>query len=370
LLLYCFLSFVVFGAALVLVGANQADLAQALDLDLSRSGLLVSALMGGLGIGVVVAGPLFDRVERRPLFVGAMLLAAAALLSVDREMGFGRALLLLAVTGAGIGAYDTLISAAVSERFGEHSARPMTLVHAGATLGAVAGPLLAGWLAARGDWSDSFRWTGVAHLALAGAAFAVRFAPPDRSAETRAARGRSGLLSAALLPFALISFAYVGVEGALTVFAMPYAGEGLGLDASRGRPAISAFYLGLFIGRLGIVLRGGALGAGVLLACGLVAAGVLGGGVAAAVTQVELVFGLYGAALGCVFPVMIALAGQRLPHARGTAVGLVAGVGCLGGFAIPWLTGAIGDSAGAAIAVGSLALWTLLIAVAAFAARR
>jgi hypothetical protein len=55
-----FSAFLVFGVVLVLVGANQAALARDLALDLSRSGLLGSALVLGIGMGVVGAGPLVD----------------------------------------------------------------------------------------------------------------------------------------------------------------------------------------------------------------------------------------------------------------------------------------------------------------------
>ena len=58
---YCFAAFLVFGSVLVLIGANQADLSDALALSLAETGLLASALSLGLGVGVVASGPLFDR---------------------------------------------------------------------------------------------------------------------------------------------------------------------------------------------------------------------------------------------------------------------------------------------------------------------
>jgi nitrate/nitrite transporter NarK len=67
---------------------------------------------------------------------------------------------------------------------------------------------------------------------------------------------------------------------------------------------------------------------------------------------------------------MIALAGQRFPAARGVAAGFTAGAGALGGFAIPWLTGAIGDWAGIDLALSSLVLWSIAIAAAGLAAQR
>lgn len=369
MLAYCFASFAAFGVVLVLVGANQQDLQAALGLDLARSGLLSSALALGIGIGVVVAGRLFDRFPRRPLFAGSMLLAAGALLFVSPEMSFERWLLHLVLVGIGAGGYDALINAAVVQRFGAHAARPMTLVHSGATIGAVAGPLVVGWIALQTHWSDSFRALGVLHVALAGIACTVRFAPPDAHDPTRDAERSPWRVGRAILPFAVIAFAYVGVEAAVIVFAPPYA-VGLGLDPSRGRLAISAFWLGLLSGRIGAAALSRPLDASALALAGAVAALLLAAGTAIAAPVPEPLFFLVGASLGCVYPVMIALAGHRVPWAQGTASGLAAGAGAVGGFMIPWLTGALGDAAGIALAIASLALWCAMVAGVALRARR
>jgi fucose permease len=82
------------------------------------------------------------------------------------------------------------------------------------------------------------------------------------------------------------------------------------------------------------------------------------------------VFGAAGLALGCVYPLAIGLAAQRFPEARGTATGLTAGAGALGGFAVPWLHGALGDRFGASAAVAALAFWSLLVGAAALLLRR
>jgi YNFM family putative membrane transporter len=365
-----FAAFLLFGVMLVLVGANQAELARDLELDLAGSGLLVSLLSVGLGVGVLGAGPLVDRVARRPLFVAATLLAAAALLSIDRSMGLARAGLHLAAIGVGLGVFETLLNVAVGELHGARAAKPLSFVHAAATLGAMSGPALAAWLAALGDWSWSFRALGAGHLLLAAAAFAVPFPPHARS--VRAAG--SGLLppglARALLPFALISFAYVGIETALSVLAVPYATQTLGLAEEHGLAAISALWAGMLASRLALLLARGAIDARYLVFAGAAGALVLGVGVAARLGPLELVFGATGAALGVVFPLMVALAGERAGFARGTATGLVVGAGALGGFTLPWLHGALGDAVGPGLAVGSLAGWAGLVAGAAWAARR
>ena len=365
-----FAAFLAFGCVLVLVGANQAGLARDLSLDLSRTGLLGSTLVLGIGIGVVGAGPLVDRYPRRPLWVASMGLAAAALLGVGGRMEFARLLVQLLVVGIGIGLYDTLISTVVVERFRERAARPMSIVHSAATLGAMLGSPLAAWLAADHGWAASFHAAGAAHLLLGVAGLAVALpAPAKRASAALPAGGRSAsVLSPAFAPFALATFAYVGVESAVTVFAVPYAVQAHGLDAARGLASISVFWFGLLAGRLAPAALPFAPDARWIAAGGAAGAAVLGLG--GGVPSPELVFGFTGLALGCVYPLAVALVGQRFPDARGMATGLTAGAGAVGGFVVPWLHGAIGDRFGVGVAVASLALWSLLVGGAALLVRR
>jgi fucose permease len=370
LLPYCFAAFVVFGSVLVLVGANQADLSDTLGLGLAGTGLLVSALSIGLGVGVVAAGPLFDRYPRRRLFAGSTLLAGAALLAVAPDDGFASWLVLMTITGLGIGAYDTLINAVVAQRFGARSARPMSVMHSAASLGAILAPLAVGWISTRVHWTASFTWIGAAHVALALGALFVAFPAPDLRTDVRPTDSSERRRWSGLLPFAGVAFAYVGIEAAMTLVAVPYATLALGLGAERGRLAISAFWLGLFLGRIGAIALRRPLDTSVVLAAGALTGLLILAAAIFAAPAPELPFLAVGLALGCVYPVMISLAAQRFPHARGTAAGLAAGAGALGGFAIPWITGALGDVGGVTLAFGSLSLWSTLLACCAAAARR
>jgi len=365
----CFGAFLCFGMVLVLIGANQPGLEAELGLDLAGSGLLVSALSAGLGVGVVAAGPLFDRFPRRPLFTGSTLLAGVALIGVEPGMPFTRWLLHAALFGLGIGLYDTLINAVVVQRYGERAARPMIVLHAAATLGAVLAPLGAEWIAARAHYTASFVWVGWAHVAVSAWALCVPLPAPPQAGPAGPARQRA-LDFAPLLPLAAVAFCYVGVEAAATVFAVPYATGGLGLAAHRGQLGISAFWLGLLAGRLGVLALRGELAERVLVVAGLAAAAVLAAGAGLALGPLELLLGVFGLALGSVYPVMIALAGQSVPDARGTAAGLAAGAGALGGFFVPWLTGALGDALGVRLGFASLALWCAAMAAAAWVAAR
>ncbi len=367
---------------LVLLGANQAGFERDLGLDLAETGLLAAMLALGLLIGVVGAGPLFDRFPRRPLFIAAAAIAGFALLAIRPDTSFAGACVLIAVIGIGTGAYDTLFNASVVERFGTRAARPMSIMHSATTIGAVLCPPFAAAIATRWHWTRSFHLIGAAHLLLVIAAFGVRFPTPNRDATGRVSGSRSEsgsgpgsstkkpLMSARLLPFAVVAFAYVGLEGSLTVFAVPYSTDGLGLSTMRGQAGISAFWFGLLLGRLGPLLLPKGLDARALVVAGLVGAVSITVGVSLGGGRIELIFGAVGIATGCVYPVMISLVGQQFPRSRGTAAGLTAGAGAIGGFAIPWLTGVVGDGFGITAAIGSMTLWSILIAIGGLAARR
>jgi len=387
LLLLGFAAFVAFGVVLVLVGANQAALAQALDMDLSGSGLLGAALALGAGVGVTGAGPLVDRHPRRPLFVASLLLAAAALLTIHPGVSYARAFAHLVVLGIGVGFYDTLLNAVVIQRSGAGAARPLALLHAGATAGAVAGPVLVAGLARVADWTGSFHATGWALLGLAVWAACVPLPAPVRHSKVstvgpgaaegpapagtgQAAAAPAPLLSVALLALAGVGFAYVGVETALTVFAVPWATDLLALAPGRGQAAISALWLGLLAGRIGMLLLRRELGVPFLVVSGASAGAVL---LVAAVLRapwIEAVSFAVGLALGAVYPVMIALAGRRFPNASGTAAGLVAGAGACGGFTVPWAAGVVGDGAGMAGALVAVAAFAALISLSALVLAR
>ncbi len=360
-----FAAFTLLGVVLVLVGASQAELARALGLDLARSGLLGAALPLGAGLGVTLAGPVVDRLPRRPVFLAAVLLAALAGLTVAPQIGFVRAFLHVIALGIGIGVYDTLMNALVIERHGAASGRPLALLHAAATLGAVLGPPLVGWLASHGDWTTSFRVMGGALLALCPWVAALPLPAPAGGSARHAGAPASPLASRALLALAGVGFAYVGVETGVTLFCVAWAGTGLGLPAARGRSAISSFWLGLLLGRLVLLGLRRPAGTGLLAASGVGGALFLGVALLARALPLELATGLAGLCLGAVYPVMMAVTGRHFPGAAGTATGLVAGAAAAGGFCVPWLAGWLGDAAGIGAALAGLAALSLGISAAA-----
>ena len=345
----------------MLVGASQDELQTALRLDLATTGLLTSTVILGVGVGVLAGGPLVDRVNRRALFSGATALTGTALLLVGPGAGFGGVALLLCLAGIGGGLYETVLNTAAIEHDEERSVRTVSLMHAGATLGAMLTPLGVSWLLTRADWTSAFRIIGLGHLLLPLLALVLPLGRPGGK------RKPGRILKAPLVFLFIAAFAYIGVEAAMMAFAVPYAQEALGLGADRGRSAISLFWLGLLAGRLVFALRAGGHSARPAASAGAAAGLAIAIGVVLAWSRLEVLFALVGFALGGVFPLLVSLAGRRA-HATGAGVAIVAGLGSAGGVVVPWVTGIIGDAAGVSTGMLTLALWCGLLVAAALLA--
>lgn len=365
-----FAAFLIFGVVLVLAGASQDALAAALGLDLARSGFIASTLSLGVFAGMLLAGPLVDRFPRRPLYVASILCCGAPLVLVSPDMSYPRLLAYIALLGIGGGFYDILLTVVCVQRYGTHAARMVTFLHAAATLGAVIGPFIIAFLTGHGGWTVAFRVTGFAYLAYALWAAAARMPAPVQHGHDGGGAPLRDIFAPRILALCAVAFAYVGVEAGVTIFSVPYAHGGLGLDPDRGRSAISALWFGLLLGRLALVGYRGVVDARVLVGGGAVGAVLFGAGVIAGVPQVELIFACAGFALGPSFPVFATLAAQAAPRAAGRATALVAGMGAFGGFAVPWLTGIVGDAAGIRLAMSTFTFWLAAIAAGALLAHR
>jgi fucose permease len=365
MLVLCAAAFFVLGIALVILGVHQAELARALALDLTESGLLGSMLALGLGIGVVSAGPLADRRARKPIFVASCAAAGALLLGFAPPRSYAWSLVLITLIGVACGFYETLVNVIVVQRYRERASGALALVHSAATAGAAAGPLILRMVSAASGWPRSFQLLGVLHLLLAAAALALRVpAPSAQAPAVRTSHAPGGLSRYALTALALVGFAYVGVESVLTLFAVPWAQQ-RGELASAGQAGISGFWQGLLVGRLLLALRPAAGGAPLLAACGMLGAMCILAIEQFALKPFALALGVTGLVLGPIYPMMITLTAQRFPRAAATALGLVAGAGACGGFVVPFVCGWVADTAGLARASALLVGCALAIALSA-----
>lgn len=373
-------SFLGFGALLVLFGANSSELIESLALDYADLGLLGSMLSLGLGCGIILAGPIIDRFPRRPLYLASCGLVLLATTTLGPNTSYAALLAHAIAIGFGAGFYETVLNALIVEESSTSAPRRLIFVHSAATLAASITPLL--FAVSRSSesmpWYETFRVVGLAHILLMVIALFVPMRAPRHYRKAKAPMNRVAAEFAssrpkddriALAAVCVATFAYVGVESAISLFVVDHASTELGLDTARAARTISAFWGGLLIGRLAIGLSPRPIGAGILSAFAAVAALLMmafGGGL---IESPEFAMAGVGFFLGGVFPVMIGLAGIAFPSSAGTAVGLAGGLGSLGGFVVPWLTGRLANGIGLSLALASLGVWLLALVAAAAVVR-
>lgn len=359
-------------AAFVLVGLNAGAsgvllLAQMGDYGVDRPAIGITFFTGAIGfvLAGLSNGALIGRLGiRMALAVGGGTYVLAGLYLATRPP-FAAFVAVPLVTGYATGVLESVLNVYLAAL--PDATTLLNRLHAFFGVGALLGPLLAAWIVSVASWRTVSLVLAVACVPLvAGFLAAYPGRPAAGTAETVApsgtAPGPSGsLLGAALRdPGVLLGAAmlavYVGTELGVGSWGFGYLVQARGVPRALAGYAISGYWLGLTAGRFLISPAAGRIGAtevSMMYAC---LAGVIGTAAlawlspAAVLASAALV--LLGFFLGPVFPTTMAIA-PRLTSARlaATAIGVMNAGSMVGGAALPWLAGAIGQSRG---------IWTLL----------
>lgn len=241
--------------------------ARTLDAGPGAIGLAISAAMVAATLGGPLAGLLLDRFPARTIIAGsaiamAVVLAGGALL-VDRLWHLW--LLYFLATLAGSAAAPVGYSRLLLNWFHRSQGRALGLALAGAGVGAIVTPLLAGLLIATGGWRVAFVGFGlILGLVIVPLVYVTTSESPDP--DERAASGQwepqpgSGV-DAAGAPLAIPiarTFALLAIFFLLTGFALTgtishfvaIIGE-RGVEALRATPVIAAMGTTIILGRIG-----------------------------------------------------------------------------------------------------------------------
>lgn len=158
--------------------------------------LFASGYLGAI-IGALSMGPLSDRLGRRPMLIGALLLAAAMTFACSFAQSFGQIAGFRFLAGIGLGGALPAVISLTAEHAGPARRNgTVTLMYIGYPLGAVVGGALTAALLHNG-WPAVFLGAGFACLAAVAAAWAIpeSFRP---AAAARKVRGRLEILHAPL----------------------------------------------------------------------------------------------------------------------------------------------------------------------------
>lgn len=270
------------------------------------------------------------------------------------------ALALLGATNGGLDVAMNAQAALIEQRY----ARPiMSSFHGLWSVGGLLGAALGGLAAARGI-PVALHFLVAAGVALLVMVLVTRHLLPDRGAKGAAAPVVA-LPSRSLLPLGVIAFFGLVSEGAIADWSGVYLRDTLRATPGGAVMGYAVFTLAMAAGRLGgdrltdrlgpsLIVRG----SGLLVAAGMVLV-LVSGSVGAAVAS----FGLIGAGVACLFPVVLSTAAQTPGTAPGTAITAMATTGYTGFLIGPPLLGALAEVVTLRGALGLVALFGVLITI-------
>ncbi|MFP5237219.1 MAG: MFS transporter [Acidobacteriota bacterium] len=316
-------------------GALLPSLAAAFHLNDSQSGALFLFYFAGTSVGALLCVGRYARM----MAVG-FLLAALACAGIAAA---GAAALqpLFLFLGIGVGVPMSAVSMFAGARYGERSAAPLTLLNFTWSSGALIGPLLAARLLVSHSYRAAYLLLGGCALLLAVACFALLQEPPLISLKPRARLDRVGWIAL----FAFLTFLEVGIENTTATWLATFSLRTAAHGAAAAAAASSLYWVGFLASR----------GFSSLLLLRAHPLHVLRTAVVVALASAALLVGLsgahardaamlvLGAALGPVFPLLLARFFARAPSAADSR--WVLAVCGFGGSVLPWATGALSTHA-------------------------
>lgn len=324
--------------------------------------------VGSLGGGMVT-----ERLGRRRVLAGAALVHGLGLAVLAFVPPWGIALLSAVPGGLGAGALDGGANGLILDLYQAARGRALNTLHLFFSIGALSSPLVVGQLVDAGvAWQGIVIATALATAPLAGM-YAIarlphgRHAAAPREEGTRAARPIA--LSWPLLTLEIAIACYVAAEVGVSNWLVRFL-DSVPLGTATG--ALSLFWAGLALGRLVSARISDRFDHLRFTTVAITIAGVatFAAVVVPSVAASIVLFGVVGFASGPVFPMIVAIAGDRFPERSAAVGGLMTGAAVFGSVIYPPVMGFMSVNIGLAAAMLGAGILSLACGAALLAARR
>jgi fucose permease len=337
-----------FGVTLTSLGAVLPPLIVRYGLERSDAGSLLAVMSLGILAGSLVFGPVVDRYGYRPVLVAGTVgvgLGLAAISWTPTKVALTPAML---VFGFGGGLLNGATNALVADITPEGRGSGLALLGVFFGIGALGMPLVLGVLL---QWATyTMIVGGMALLVIAPLVdfVVVPFPPPKQAQGFPLGRVGALLGDSTLLLVGIMLFVQSGMEITLGGWSAQYVREVLGLSEERSILLLSLFWVGMVVARLALSRLLRFLSAAIVypafLAVALAGAVMLLGLPSPVAAGAGLFLLGFGLAAG--FPVLLGFLGGLYDDLTGTAFSAVFVMALLGGSALPYVTGVLGDRHG------------------------
>jgi DHA1 family quinolone resistance protein-like MFS transporter len=339
----CYYNLFILGVYLSMYQISLLRIAGYYSLDAVMAGFIVAVQYFGMFLPPLLIGTLSGRFgKKKILYVSYAFLVVGTFLVFAAE-SFALFCIALATVGAGFTVLEATTSAALSDEFPQKSRFHISMSQAVFSIGALIGPFLSEWLFRSGlTFKELFLGAGVLFL-LGGIASVFT---EHTKAEGDACRKQPLYTSFRYfrtLPFIFLGlalFLYTGIEEITGFYADSYYKLVAG-DLGAGALALSLYWGMMIPSRLlGGILK---LKTRTILAfCSALLALSLAGSMAAPHIRWKVfLFALAGFASGPIWPMLMDSVAARYAGSTGPVMTIMMSLCCLGGGALPFLTGLI-----------------------------
>ena len=251
------------------------------------------------------------------------------------------------MVGLGQGTIEVVTNLEVIHMERKGQSRLMNLLHAAFSVGAIVGPAAVGILMGAGLRGTIVFLAAAGPLVLMALLFGTtRFPRITQEDEHGQKQGLRLLRNPILLLLTLFLLLYVGAELGVSTWVSEYFVKVLSTTASTGAYSVSLFWMGIFVGRLGVsVLYRGTRQEYLVLGLSVLSAAALGFVLlVSSMAAVAVGVFLTGLGLSALYPLAMNLVGRYFKS--GVAVGTAATGGGLGSFTFPFLMAVVSESIG------------------------
>ena len=316
-------------------------------------GLIYLAYSIAYATGSFGGGPLTERIGRRLVLGGGVLIHGLGIAGLGLAPSWGTFVAAAMVAAFGAGCLDGGSNGLVLDVYREGRGRAMNLLHVSFSAGALAAPLIVGRLVEGGvPWQTVVMGAAALILLLILAYAFVPMPSGRRAADTAAAQAGTStsppgrrLLAGPLLLLGIAIATYVASEVGVSNWLVRFLDPA---PLTTATLALSLYWAGLTVGRLissAIADRFDHLR--FTLASSLLMAGLLAVAILAPTLPLSIAaFALAGVASGPVFPMVVAIGGERYPDRSASVGGSLTGMAIIGSIVYPPAMGLLSVTVG------------------------
>ena len=326
-------------------------------------GRISAFIFASLVLGIVITGPLADRLGARLFALLGLALASVGLALMGLAADYASLLLAAGVMGFGAGVIDMVLNPIVTALVPERRASALNWLHSFYCTGAVL-TVVVGSCALRLElpWRTVFKGMAAFPVILL-ACFALMRFPPLVSRE----RGRTPvgvlLCSGVFLAGLLAMFLGGASEAAMGQWLPTFAERSLGYAKSTAGLALAGFLVAMAVGRISAAtiarhvhpLR--LMTASCVLAVVFYLVGCFVPTPAVAVAGCMMV----GLTVSCLWPTMMGVTSDRFPHGGASMFALLAAAGNAGCFVMPWIVGLVAEHTTLSIGLATAGICPVLL---------